>query len=502
MKKGKIVITASGALLVVLLIISLLLWPVNTIYAQGTQPLTPANGALIDCDPVPGRSVPITFSWSPFMETTKYKFVVSKDAAMTQVVDEIEVTTTVYQYSHGRPNPLEYGTSYFWRVMAIEPVSYDWSATFSFMIKSTSMPTQDYYGVRLLSPNDGAIGCPVKPASFSWSPFKETTTYKFVLAKDAAMTQIVAEVMVATTAYEYNGTLENATNYFWCVMAIEPAPSYWSATFAFQTGGEPPLPAPPSPPAHYGVMLLSPDNGYLGYPVKAASFSWSPCGVTTKYKFQLARNAAMTQVVKEAEVSTTAYEYDGTLDYSSNYFWRVMALEPALSDWSATFSFTTEDVAWPQTVQLEAPSNGSLGVPVKPSPIFIWEHWKNITKYEFVLAKDASMTNIVTQAQVTRSSYGYSGTLSYSTNYFWRVRALEPSPTDWSATFVFQTEPKPGVAVPAPVPPTGSQKSSPAGLSCSMASIDQKTTSLDGSMLLFGALFVGLVVANKKKWRK
>jgi hypothetical protein len=49
----------------------------------------------------------------------------------------------------------------------------------------------------------------------------------------------------------------------------------------------------------------------------------------------------MTQVVTEAEVSTTAFEYDGALDYDTNYFWRVMALEPALSDWSAAFSFLT-----------------------------------------------------------------------------------------------------------------------------------------------------------------
>ena len=69
----------------------------------------------------------------------------------------------------------------------------------------------------------------------------------------------------------------------------------------------------------------------------------------------------MTQVVKEAEVPTTAYEYYDTLNYSTNYFWRVMALEPAPSDWSATFSFMTE--AAPVA---EAP------VKATPTPLWVW----------------------------------------------------------------------------------------------------------------------------------
>ncbi|HEX7364836.1 MAG TPA: hypothetical protein VF366_06715, partial [Dehalococcoidia bacterium] len=81
-----------------------------------------------------------------------------------------------------------------------------------------------------------------------------------------------------------------------------------------------------------------------------------------KYKFVLASDAAMTQVVKEAEVTTTAYEYDGTLDNSTNYFWRVMSLEPAPSDWSATFSFQTE---------APAPPPDQVAKPV-PTPIWVW----------------------------------------------------------------------------------------------------------------------------------
>jgi hypothetical protein len=99
-----------------------------------------------------------------------------------------------------------------------------------------------------------------------------------------------------------------------------------------------------SPPMHSSlpITLLSPNNTSLGCPVDQPSFSWSPYKETTKFRFVLAKDAAMTQVVKEAEVTDTSYDYDGTLDYGTNYFWRVTALEPELFDGSATFSFQTE----------------------------------------------------------------------------------------------------------------------------------------------------------------
>jgi hypothetical protein len=82
----------------------------------------------------------------------------------------------------------------------------------------------------------------------------------------------------------------------------------------------------------------------------------------TKYRFVLASDADMTEVVKDAVVTTTAYEYDGELEYNQVYFWRVMALEPVPSDWSAIFSFRTE--ATPPPVATEPTP--------EPIPIWVW----------------------------------------------------------------------------------------------------------------------------------
>jgi hypothetical protein len=80
----------------------------------------------------------------------------------------------------------------------------------------------------------------------------------------------------------------------------------------------------------------------------------------------LSRDSEFTQVVKKANTSTTGYEYDGKLEYNTNYFWRVRALEvngqPIPSDWSATFIFKTESGPAPEKTAAEEPA----------TPIWVW----------------------------------------------------------------------------------------------------------------------------------
>jgi len=73
--------------------------------------VAPANGS---------RDVPRTpgFSWIGFPDTSKYEFILARDADFAQVVIREEVPGSAYQYS-GR---LHWGTTYFWQVRALEPV--------------------------------------------------------------------------------------------------------------------------------------------------------------------------------------------------------------------------------------------------------------------------------------------------------------------------------------------------------------------------------------------
>jgi hypothetical protein len=224
--------------------------------------LTMDNNFTIGCDPATGRNQEINFTWADICTDNRYQLQIAKDNLFTLIVLDsgdnypfllpvAETSPAVYFPAGGEADSygtsaiaksgnLECGHTYYWRVRARSAVSGDivrspWSEVRSFIIKAGLPVSTDYYGPQLLSPDNGCLGCLIKPASFSWSPFNETSEYKFVLAKDAAMTQVVAKAEVPTTAYEYQGQLDYSSNYFWRVMATAPFVSDWSATFSFQT---------------------------------------------------------------------------------------------------------------------------------------------------------------------------------------------------------------------------------------------------------------------------
>ncbi len=288
-----------------------MLWGFTDCLSKKGPALITEDKSLIGCDPVSGRAQEVNLCWEQLCIANAYDIEIAKlEDFSIRVVDWVVtgtvppgiapvgftwpqlfltpadvMTPCVYfpaggatQLGSGNMSQiavwgnLECGHTYYWRVQVrrcatTQIVRSPWSEIRSFTVKAGLPVTTPYYGPQLLAPNNGCLGCPVSPASFSWSPFKETTKYKFVLATDAAMTQIVKEAEVATTAFEYDGTLEYSTNYFWRIMAMEPAPSDWSATFSFQTGT-------PSTPSVSQVPSKAGFWGALAVPAKAIS-AWA-----------------------------------------------------------------------------------------------------------------------------------------------------------------------------------------------------------------------------------
>jgi len=233
----------------------------------------PAEGALVGADPVTGRNQQVDLSWEQLCLSTVYDLQIAKDKAFTLRINpaisnarNIQAVTGSIRASMDEVNMTkpgmwlspaalpEAGAVYYWRIrtyrsatgqIAVSP----WSDVRSFSVKPGFIVNSPYYGVQLLAPDNGCMGCKIKPASFSWSPWKEATKYELVLSKDPEFSQVLKQVSTSSTGYEYDGTLDYDTNYFWRVRATEvngqPIPSDWSATFSFRTEQ-----APAEPEAH------------------------------------------------------------------------------------------------------------------------------------------------------------------------------------------------------------------------------------------------------------
>jgi hypothetical protein len=93
-----------------------------------------------------------SFSWNYIDWAIMFRFVLSTDPSFVNIVREAEVPTNYYDY-YGN---LEYGTKYYWKIIAFEPnraIWTSWSDTFSFQTEAaplspqpiTSAPPSAYY---------------------------------------------------------------------------------------------------------------------------------------------------------------------------------------------------------------------------------------------------------------------------------------------------------------------------------------------------------------------
>lgn len=241
------------------------------------------DNTTVGNDPVTGQNEEIDLRWEQLCLSSEYQVQIAKDSGFTLVVLDTGPFAPASLGSPGAYYPaggratspsslttlanLEAGHTYYWRARVRlaatgQHMLSPWSEVESFTVKSGARASTLSYGIQPMYPNNGLNIYPVKPVSFIWSPLNDTTKYSFVLARDAAMTEVVKEAVVNTTAYSYDSELEYGQVYFWRVMALEPTPSDWSATFTFQTKTLPPsASAPPAvtlqaPPWAWAVIVI------------------------------------------------------------------------------------------------------------------------------------------------------------------------------------------------------------------------------------------------------
>jgi hypothetical protein len=237
---------------------------------NGPTPGSPISNATVKYDPVSGRASEINLIWQPSSLSKGYRIQIAKDEDFALKITDIggtwggpfytppdlDAPSLVIPPGGGVVHDgdgktwtvpaLEAEHSYYWRVMVQNVATGDaiqspWSWREIFTVKAGLPAATVYYGLQLLSPKNGCIGYPIRPISFAWSSFGDTTKCKFIMARDSAFKDVVVETEVAASAFTYDGTLDYGTNYFWQVAAVEPVPSNWSATFVFRTQDAPSL---------------------------------------------------------------------------------------------------------------------------------------------------------------------------------------------------------------------------------------------------------------------
>ena len=156
------------------------------------------------------------------------------------------------------------------------------------------------------------------------------------------------------------------TQYWWKVRVSpnDPLASKWSDAWSFATAmGE----AEWNP--FRGPVTEYPYPGASNIPVNP-TFAWNKADWATGYEFVLSANADYTDPLVEVTVDSPVYAYEGTLAYSTTYYWKVRAVSAtSTSNW-AEGVFTTE--AAPVEI---VPPPAPVEIPPTPAPIspaWIW----------------------------------------------------------------------------------------------------------------------------------
>ncbi len=242
----------------------------DTLAGAGPRLIAPENMTALGCDPVSGRNQEVDLRWQQLSLADAYEIEIARDEDFSLRITEAEPQTNPYYTPAMVTNPAyrilpgilpEANNTYYWRVRVRQAatgqvIRSHWSADGSFSIKAGLPVTSPHLGAQTLKPGHGASNMPVSFVAFSWTPFKDSTEEEFVVAKDSALTDIIVQESLPTTAYKYNGRLDYDTCYFWQVTATKPVPGEPSPVFSFTTIAKPSPASTPSLPYYQILHLL------------------------------------------------------------------------------------------------------------------------------------------------------------------------------------------------------------------------------------------------------
>jgi photosystem II stability/assembly factor-like uncharacterized protein len=195
----------------------------DTLSKLGPIPVAPVAQEIIIIDSA-GHIDSLILQWEEIAGAMEYEVAIYRDAGATQ---EIWSATTdglaIDAVKNDNPVTLYSGTTYYWRVRAIEPIESPWSEVRSFASPLGIEEWSPLVSPDGVSPLPGANDVPIRPA-FSWESADGAIGYEFILARDSGFTEVVVAFTGAdaltSPAWNCDIELDYSTSYFWKVRAI------------------------------------------------------------------------------------------------------------------------------------------------------------------------------------------------------------------------------------------------------------------------------------------
>jgi len=359
----------------------------------------------------------INFTWQKTLRADIYYLQLSTDSTFAKTFFADSTLTDTAKLI----NSLQDWTKYFWRVKAKNNAGSGlWSDIWSFATLRL-LPDKP----NLVSPLDSSSGNALN-LNFQWNKANRADTYKLEISTDSMFSRFFySDSSISDTAKLVTG-LNEATNYFWRVQAINTAgKSSWSNTWFFTTlinfSGKPVLSFP---------LNQSKKNSI---PTK---FAWNKVDKAEVYHLEISNDSAFSKMFYSDTLIMDTLTSVRLLEDGTTYYWRILARNSiGRSPYSDTWKFATI-----------LPCPDSLKA-VSSYPHKIRLTWLDRSKNEsgFIIEKkvgEPSSSNqfkVIAAVKTNINSYVDSLELKDTTKYTYQVKAFNTIDSSEYSNYVIVT---------------------------------------------------------------
>lgn len=191
--------------------------------------------------------------------------------------------------------------------------------------------------------------------------------------------------------------------------------------------------------------IIEPLVNSFGNTTSNLLLDWTDVAEATEYEVQVSTDINFSTYFAIDTVIVSRYYLNNLSNYK-DYYARIKAKSKhSQGDWTSTHKFTTIV----GKVSLVSPTNNSIAKDTADN--LSWTLVQGKTDYQVRIAKDENFSVMIIDQHINPEQLNYNS-LSYFTEYWWKVRAKDPSGSygDWSFVRKFQTKVnKPTLITPA-----------------------------------------------------
>jgi hypothetical protein len=198
---------------------------------------------------------------------------------------------------------------------------------------------------------------------------------------------------------------------------------------------------PYTPPVIFPPQLTVPENNAYCIPI-LPSFEWTiPDGAVT-YTIEISDLPDFSDIIFTTDgIATNQFTLpsSNSLNPVSTYYWRVCGTNDlgVTGWWSSKHKFTTEGSLVSPVMQLPINGAGDVTVPT----VFTWDYVSGAQTYNIQVSATSDFSDLIINETGLTALKFVTGSLSLTTQYYWRVQAVNTCPviSDWSEVWNFTT---------------------------------------------------------------